>query len=130
MSTAEVGARPAGLRTPLPRPAAPEVEPRPRRRIRRVERPRVAGSAVLITVVAVLLAGIVALNVAALGLQVRLDELARQQGDLRAENAALASELSSGSATPQIEALARKRLGLVRAEAGATTFVPLPAAVK
>jgi hypothetical protein len=66
--------------------------------------------------VAVLLAGVVALNVAVLRLNVRLDELAHERANLRAGNAALAAQLSTATATAQVEALANRRLGLVRVE--------------
>ena len=85
---------------------------------------RTAGGVVWIVVVAALLGGIVALNVAVLQLNVRLEELGRARSDLVAENAALASRLSRTTAGPRIEALARAR-GLVRAEPDATIYVDL-----
>jgi cell division protein FtsL len=78
-----------------------------------------------IVVLAALLAGIVALNVAALQLNVRLSSLSRERASLRSGNAALQSQLSSEAATPRIQSLARKRLGLVPAPADATMFVEL-----
>jgi len=61
------------------------------------------------------LAGLVALNVAVLQLNVRLDQLARDRATLHDQNAALASQLSSSKASPRIQARARQRLGLVPA---------------
>jgi cell division protein FtsL len=78
-----------------------------------------------IVVVGALLAGLVALNVAVLQLNVRLDKLNRERADLVNENAALSSQLSSASASPRIESLARRRLGLVYAPTDATTYVEL-----
>jgi hypothetical protein len=71
---------------------------------------------VSIAAFAVLLAGVVALNVAALQLNLRLDQLARERADLHAANASLAAQLSGAAATPQVEAIAQGRLGLVPAE--------------
>jgi len=76
-----------------------------------------------IVVLAVLLAGLVAVNVADLQLNVRLDKLNRERATLRADNAALESQLSSAGATPRIESLARNKLGLVYAHA--TRYVEL-----
>jgi cell division protein FtsL len=109
---------------PRPRPSAvPRAAPRPRRR----GRPAVLGGALWIAILAVLLAGIVALNVAVLQANVRLDELQRERADLLAANAALSSELTSAGATPQVETLARKRLGLEPASPEQTTYVELVA---
>jgi hypothetical protein len=91
---------------------APPPKPRPKRRPvprrRATPRARVFGGAVWIGFLAVLLAGVVALNVAVLRLNMQLDELGRERENLRAENAALAS-----------------RLGLVPAEPEDTTYVEL-----
>jgi hypothetical protein len=71
-----------------------------------------------------LLAGVVALNVTVLRLNVRLDRLNDERAELRARNAAIASQLSSAAASPRIQTLARRN-GLVPAEPGTTTFVHL-----
>jgi cell division protein FtsL len=95
--------------------AAPaESRRRPRAvAVRRIDPLR--SGVVWIVVVGALLAGLVALNVAVLQLNVRLDQLARDRATLRDENAALASQFSSAKASPRIQARARKRLGLVPA---------------
>jgi cell division protein FtsB len=62
-----------------------------------------------------LLAGLVALNVAVLGLNVRLDRLGRERATLRDQNAALESQLSGAKLLSRIEARARDQLGLVPA---------------
>jgi cell division protein FtsB len=78
---------------------------------------------VWIVVAAALLAGLVALNVAVLQLNVRLDQLSRDRASLREQNAALASRFSTAKAAPLIEARAKARLGLVPAKE--TTYVEL-----
>ena len=110
--------------------AAAEAErpqPRPRPAPRKVPRERrVAGGIVWIGVVAVLLAGVVALNVAVLRLNMRLDQLSRERADLRAENAALAVQLSGAASAPRIQGLAAKQLGLAVATTDQTSYVTLP----
>src|SRR5205085_1624785 len=82
---------------------------------KRSARPRqrgVAGGVAWIVVAGVLLAGIVALNVAVLRLNVKLDRLNTDREQLRGGNAALASQLSSAAASPRIENLAKLQLAL------------------
>ena len=110
--------------------AAPPRPARKQRRPRSATRPQarrrgVTGGAVWIGVVAVLLAGVVALNVAVLRLNVRLDRVAQEGAKLHAANEALASELSSAEASPRIQGLARRTLGLVPADPLTTTYVDL-----
>jgi cell division protein FtsL len=115
----------AALELPAPRP---KPKPKQRRRTapRRAEpRTRVVGGALWIGCLAVLLAGVVALNVAVLRLNMQLDELGRERENLRAENAALASRYSSVHATARIQSLARTKLGLVPAEPEDTSYVQL-----
>lgn len=110
---------------------APRVRPHPDRsgitrpRRRPVPRRQVRGGIVWIVVLAVLLSGVVAMNVAVLRLNVRLDKLSGERAKLRADNAQLASQLSSAASAPLIQALARNRLGLVPAQATDTTYVEL-----
>ena len=102
--------------------AAP-VERRRRARPAVSRRPNPLRNGVLwIVVVGALLAGLVALNVAVLQLNVRLDQLARERATLRDENAALASQFSSAKASPRIQARAQLQ-GLVPATD--TTYVDL-----
>jgi cell division protein FtsL len=106
----------------------------PRRRRRPAARPapvaRAFGGVVWIVVLAVFLAGVVAVNVAVLQLNVRLDELGRERLQLRADTARLRSQLSSAAAAARIESLARTRLGLVRADPAETPYVQLAARQK
>lgn len=78
-----------------------------------------------IATVAVLLAGVVALNVAVLRLNMQLDRLGRERTQLKAENNALSSQLSSAAAAPKIQALARRRLGVEPAPPDAVTYLDL-----
>ena len=104
-------------------PAAPR---RPRRPAPRpLPAARAFGGVVWIVVLAVFLAGVVAVNVAVLQLNVRLDELGRERVQLRADTARLRSQLSSAAAAARIASLARTRLGLVRADPATTSYVSL-----
>lgn len=98
----------------LPAPSRPRARPQPKPRARRKVEPRrrVAGGVVWIGLVAALLAGVVALNVAVLRLNVRLDDTQRERNQLRADNAQLNTELAAKAASGRIVALASGRLGL------------------
>jgi cell division protein FtsL len=85
----------------------------------------VAGGVVWIVFLTALLAGVVALNVAVLRLNVELDDLAREKQELRAGNNELASRLAGLEASGRVQALARKQLGLVPAEPDQTTYITL-----
>jgi len=76
-------------------------------------------------IIGVLLAGVVFMNVAVLRLNIQLDQRGRDRARLRADNAQLASELSSAQAAARIQALARKELGVQPALAQETTYVRL-----
>jgi cell division protein FtsL len=103
----------------------PQPKPRPAPRVVKRQR-RVTGGVVWIGVVAALLAGVVAMNVAVLRLNMKLDTLGRERADLRAQNAALSSQLSSQASAPRIQGLAAKRLGLVQATPDQASYVTLP----
>lgn len=119
---------------PSPRVESPAVRPRPRprpdgrpsRRSPAVARQRrMAGSVVWIGVVAVLLAGVVAVNVAVLRLNVRLDRLSHERAQLHADNAALQQRLASAGNSLEIEQLAQSRLGYVPADSAHTTYLSI-----
>ena len=109
------------------RPLRKHSRPRPRTVATRrpVRSKGVAGGVVWIVFVTALLAGVVALNVAVLRVNVQLDGLAREKKELRAGNNELASRLAGLEASGRIESLARNQLGLVPAEPDQTTYITL-----
>jgi cell division protein FtsL len=113
-------------------PALPSPQPRRRPRAQPKRRPRVrarrrglAGGVVWIAVTAVLLTGVVALNVAVLRLNVQLDKLNAERTRLRADKQELASQLSVAAASSRIQLEARRQFGLVNADPTETTYVRL-----
>ena len=96
----------------LPAPARTRARPKPRVKRKVEPRRRVAGGVVWIGLVAALLAGVVALNVAVLRLNVRLDETQRERNQLRADNAQLSTEIAAKAASGRIVGLASGQLGL------------------
>ena len=107
-------------RRPAQRPAAPV------RSRRTVGRRRVRGHIVWMILFALLLSGVVAVNVAVLRAHVAVSQLDEQRARLEARNQALASKLSAANSAPRIEAAAR-RLGLIQASAGNTSYLDLTA---
>jgi cell division protein FtsL len=71
----------------------------------------------------VLLAGVVALNVAVLRLNLEAERLTEERAQLRAESAELSSQLAVRAASARTSSLARNRLGLQ--PASTTTYVDL-----
>ncbi len=116
---APVPARPPRTRS---RPAAAPSRARAPRS--RTAGRRLTGGIVWISLFAVLLTGVVALNVAVLRLNMNVSRLDKQELQLRAENAALASQVSSAASSQRIEATAQK-LGLVPAPATDTSYLDL-----
>jgi cell division protein FtsL len=92
---------------------------------RRTRRPALPGGVGWIVVVGALLAGIVAINVLVLQLNMSLDALGRQRAELQADNARLRGQLSSASATVKIAQQARDRLGLRPADPLLTEYLTL-----
>lgn len=109
--TAEAESVAVSRRRPRQRPAA-----------RPLARARAFSGVIWIVLFGALLAGVVAVNVAVLQLNVRLNELGRERVQLRDENARLRSQLSSASAAARIETQARTRLGLVPADPSTTAY--------
>jgi cell division protein FtsL len=109
---------------PVPRRRRPRpvAAPEPRRRARSGR--RVTGWILWISVFAVLLAGIVAMNVAVLRANIAVNKLNSRETQLQEENAALASQVSAASSSLRIESAARK-LGLVPAPASDTSYLDL-----
>jgi len=115
--TAEAVAAPA----PVPVRRRPAAAPRPRARRRQR---RLTAGVIWISALALLLAGVVAVNVAVLRANVAVNKLDKEQVDLQAQNAALASQVSSSIASIRIEQTAR-HFGLVPASATDTSYLDL-----
>ena len=128
MASWHAAAAPAPARAPArkrPRPRDldhKQVRPTPRRRAK--AKTGVAGGLAWIIVGGVLLAGIVALNVAVLRLNIRLDHMNNESQQLQAENAALGAKLSGAVSSPRIQALA-KASGFVPADPRTIGYVDL-----
>jgi hypothetical protein len=88
-----------------------------------------AGSVVWICVVAVLLTGIVAVNVAVLRLNLRLDDLSRERARLQAANATKESQLARAASPGRLE-LAAERRGLVSADQRQIRYVDVSPGAK
>ncbi len=110
---------------PLPVRRRPAAAPRTRTRTRtRKRQRRLTGGVIWISALAILLAGVVAVNVAVLRANVAVNKLDKEQVDLQAQNAALASQVSSSVASIRIEQTAR-RFGLTPASAADTSYIDL-----
>jgi cell division protein FtsL len=91
----------------------------------RARRSAFTGGVLWIVLVAALLAGVVAINVLVLRLNVQLDDLRHDRAELKAEIASTRAQLSSASANARIETEASTKLGLVEADPNATTYLRL-----
>ena len=91
---------------------------------RKLTQRRVRGHIVWMILFALLLFGVVAVNVAVLRAHVAVSRLDDQRAQLQAKNQALQSELSAVNSAPRIETEAR-RLGYVQASAGNTSYQDL-----
>ena len=74
---------------------------------------------------AVLLAGVVFVNLAVLRLNLSLDKATQERANLRANNALLQSQLSAALASPRIQAQARRQDGLVEADPSTIGYIDL-----
>ena len=111
-----------GDAVPVPTPRArPRAVPSTRRR---AHPRRLRGGVAWIVVFAIVLAGVVALNVAVLRVNMQVSRLDREQIELQAQNAALASNVSSAASAQRIEQAAH-RLGYVPAPATDTSYLEL-----
>jgi hypothetical protein len=120
---AAVGTSSAGVAAPTrTRPRRVAAPARAHRR--HAKRFRVTGGILWISALALLLAGVVAVNVAVLRVHMGVTGLEQEQLRLRAENQTLASQVSSAKAAPGIEQAAQK-LGLVPAQATDTSYLDL-----
>jgi cell division protein FtsL len=109
--------------------AEPVVRPRPRTKPRtkthKRARARARGGILWIAVSGILLAGVVFVNVAVLRLNLSLDSTNSERTKLRAENAALQSDLSRELASSQIQTRAAKQFGLTYADPSQYGYVNL-----
>ena len=115
---------PAPARAPRRRAASAPAVSAPARTARRAPTRRGTGGIFWISAFAVLLAGVVALNVAVLRANIGVSKLDKQQMQLQADNAVLSSRLSSAGASQRIEQTAR-RLGLVQASPADTGYLDI-----
>ena len=110
----------------MPAAAPVEAPAAARTARRRAAQPRdgalVTSGVAWIVLVGILLAGVVAVNVSVLRLNVRLSDADREREQLQAQIAQLELASSSAASTPRIERAAR-RSGLVPADAAHTTYV-------
>ena len=105
--------------------AEPVARPRPRPVSLTRSLSGARGGILWIAVSGILLAGVVFVNVAVLRLNLGLDGAHSERVKLRAENAALQSQLSSELASPRIQSQAAARLGLVYADPSDYGYVDL-----
>jgi len=106
-------------------PLRREARPKPRAARRpRSEGRRLRGGIVWISMFAILLVGVVALNVAVLRANMSVNNLNQQQLQLESQNQTLASQVSSAVSSLRIEQAAH-RLGLVPAQAADTSYLDL-----
>jgi hypothetical protein len=132
LASARAGALATPARSPAPRRApahaprrAPQTKSAPRRAARaRKQRLHSRGAIAWIVVGAVLLAGVVFINLAVLRLNLRLEQATQSRTQLRAQNQALESQLSAALASGRIQELAQGR-GLVQADPSSIGYVNL-----
>jgi hypothetical protein len=74
---------------------------------------------------ALLLGGVVFVNLAVLRLNLGVESATQRRSQLRAENATLQSQLSAALASPKIQALAHARDGLVQADPSTIGYINL-----
>lgn len=94
-------------------------------RARARKRARARGGILWIAISGILLTGVVFVNVAVLRMNLALDSANAERVKLRAQDAALQSQLSATLASPRIQAKAAKQLGLVYADPSDYGYVDL-----
>jgi hypothetical protein len=107
------------------KPGSGSTEAASRARRRPSRRARSRGAILCIAVSALLLAGVVFVNLAVLQLNLRVNKATEERGRLRAANATLQSQLSAALASPRIQALARKQDGLTEADPSTIGYLDL-----
>ena len=107
MSAVESWFATAAVAEPLPRPRPARRASAPAKKTAQSRRNfRIRGSLVFMAVLALLLVGIVAVNVAVLRAHVSVNDLDAKIQQLQQENASLVSQYRHGMADPRIEAAA------------------------
>jgi len=109
---------------PPVRTAPARARPKTRARTRVRSQRRVRGGIAWIATFAIVLTGVVALNVAVLRVNMQVSRLDKAQIELQAQNAALTSQVSSAASAQRIEQAAH-RLGYVPAPATDTSYIEL-----
>jgi cell division protein FtsL len=109
---------------PVVRPR-PRTKPKTRTKTRKRTQVRARGGILWIAVSGILLAGVVFVNVAVLRLNLSLDSANSERTKLRAENAALQSDLSRELASAHIETRAAKEFGLTYSDQSTYGYVNL-----
>jgi cell division protein FtsL len=109
---------------PVVRPR-PRTKPKSRTKTRKRTQARARGGILWIVVSGILLTGVVFVNVAVLRLNLSLDSTNSERTKLRAENAALQSNLSRELASSQIQTRAAKEFGLTYADPSQYGYVNL-----
>jgi cell division protein FtsL len=109
---------------PVVRPR-PRTRPKTRTKTRKRTQARARGGILWIVVSGILLTGVVFVNVAVLRLNLSLDSTNSERTKLRAENAALQSNLSRELASSQIQTRAAKEFGLTYADPSQYGYVNL-----
>jgi cell division protein FtsL len=105
--------------------AKPAPKPKAKAKPRRRAKARNHGAILWIVVAAVLLAGVVTVNLAVLRANIALDRANQERTKLQADNATLESQLSSALASPRIQALASRKKGLVEADPSTIGYIDL-----
>jgi hypothetical protein len=118
-------AAPSPVRT-RPAPPAPARPRRPRARPAAAPRRVTAGGLVWVLVLAALLGGIVALNVAALRTNIRVSGLSDRAAALQQANRTLSAQVATLTVPYRIDARAQQ-LGMVRPNPAARDYIPFKA---
>ena len=103
----------------------PRTKPAAKPKLRARRRARSRGAIIWIAVSAVLLAGVVFVNLAVLQLNLAVDKATQERTQLRATTAQLQSQLSAALASPRIQAQARRVDGLVPADPSTIGYINL-----
>ena len=103
--------------------AGVESPRRASRKARARSRRRLGGGVAWIVIVGGLLAGVVAVNVLVLQLNVQLDRLGSERAQLKADTAGLRVRLSSASSSLRVGTQARAKLGLRQADPLLTEYI-------